>query len=95
VEHVLATAHTWRGGDGGFTIAPMGGLLLTLLLIRVILRLRIDLFAFAISIACGALFATMGAAVGFGTAIAVWVGGALLLAFVRSRARSFPRNASD
>ena len=92
---LLATAHTWRGGDGSFTIAPIAGLLLTLFLIRAVFHLRIGWPAFAVAIFSGALFATIGATWGFSVTVAIWVGAAFLSAAVRAHARPFPRNASD
>ena len=92
---LLATAHTWRGGDGSFTLAPIAGLLLTLVLLRAVLRLRIGWPAFAVAIFSGALFATSGATWGFSVTVAIWLAIALLVAAVRAHARPFPRNASD
>jgi hypothetical protein len=95
VGTLLATAHTWRGGDGSFTLAPIAGLLLTLVLARTILHLRIGWPAFAFAIASGALFATIGGTWGFSVTIALWLAIALLVAAVRAHARAFRRNASD
>ena len=92
---LLATAHTWRGGEGSFTIAPIAGLLLTLVLTRTILHLRIGWPAFAVAVFSGALFATIGATWGFSVTVALWLAIALLAAAVRAHARPFPRNASD
>jgi hypothetical protein len=95
VDTLLATAHTWRGGDGSFTLAPIVGLLLTLVLTQTILHFRIGWPAFAVAIASGALFATIGATWGFGVTVAIWLAVALLMSAVRAHARPFPRNASD
>jgi hypothetical protein len=73
VLDLFATAHTWRGGDGPFTIAPVVGLLLTLFLIRSLLRLPIGPVAAAFSVVAGALFATLGGRWGYSATLASWI----------------------
>jgi hypothetical protein len=91
---VLATAHTWRGGDGPYSIAPIVGLLLTLLLIGTILRLHVGLAAVGASIVLGTLFATLGERWGYTLMLSSWLIGFALLASIR-RAGLFRRNLSD
>ena len=90
---VLATAHSWRGGDGPFSIAPLAGLLLTLLLIRTVLHLRIGAAAVATSAVLGALFATLGGRWGYTVTLTCWSLAVLLVASFR-RAAPFRRNPS-
>jgi hypothetical protein len=92
---ILATAHTWRGGDGAFTIVPIVGLVLTLFLIRTVLRFRIGLAPVAISAVLGALFATIGGRWGYTVTISLWVVAAGLVAAGRGAAGPFCRNGSD
>jgi hypothetical protein len=92
----LATGHTWNGGDGPYTLAPLVGSVLTVLLIRSIVRQRIGIAALAISVVLGALFATIGGALGYTLTIATWVVGASLVgAILRSARGSFRGNPSD
>jgi hypothetical protein len=91
---MLATAHTWRGGDGPLSIAPLVGLLLTLLLIRTVMRLRVGFGAIGASVLLGALFATLGERWGYTVALSAWVGASALLAAILG-AGPFPRNLSD
>ena len=92
----LATGHTWNGGDGPYTLAPLVGSILTVLLIRSIVRQRIGIVALAISVVLGALFATIGGALGYTLTIATWVVGASLVgAILRSARGSFRGNPPD
>ena len=91
---VLATAHTWRGGNGPYSIAPIVGLLLTLLLIRTILRLHVGLAAVGTSVVLGALFATLGDRWGYTLMLSSWLVAFALLASIR-RAGPFRRNGPD
>jgi hypothetical protein len=91
---LLATAHTWRGGDGPFSIAPIVGLLLTLLLIRAVLRLRLGFGAIGASLLLGALFATLGDRWGYTVTISAWILASALFATILG-AGPFPRNLSD
>jgi hypothetical protein len=93
---LLATAHTWRGGDGPYTLAPMVGLILTLILIRSILRLPLGIPAFVASVALGSLFASVVDAWGFTLTVSTWIVSASLAgAALRSARRSFGGNLSD
>jgi hypothetical protein len=92
---LLATAHTWRGGDGPFTIVPIVGLVLTLFLIRTVLRFRIGLATVAISAVLGALFATIGGRWGYTVTISLWVLAVALVAAGRRASGPFWRNGSD
>ncbi|HZB01745.1 MAG TPA: hypothetical protein VE800_06525 [Actinomycetota bacterium] len=90
----LATAHTWRGGDGPFTVAPIVGLVVTLLLIRTILRLPLGPAAVGASAVLGTLFASLGARWGYTLILLSWVVAIALFASIR-RAGPFRRNISD
>ena len=92
---LLATAHAWRGGDGSFTIVPIVGLVLTLLLVRTVLRLRIGPATVAVSAVLGALFATIGGRWGYTLTIALWVFAVALVAAGQRSADSVRRNYSD
>ena len=92
---LLGTAHTWRGGDGPFTIVPIVGLLLTLLLMRAVLRVRIGLATVAVSAVLGALFATIGGRWGYTLTISLWVLAVALVNASRRAAGPFGRNHSD
>jgi hypothetical protein len=92
----LATGHTWSGGDGPYTLAPLIGSILTVLLIRSIVRQRIGIVALAVSVVLGALFATVSGAWGYTLTITAWVVGAVLLgSILRSARGSFRGNQSD
>jgi hypothetical protein len=93
---LLATAHMWRGGDGPFTLAPLVGLLVSLALVRIVLRWNIGLGALAVSVALGALFATFGDRLGFSLTTACWfLAFALVATIVRTARRPLRRNPSD
>jgi uncharacterized membrane protein (DUF485 family) len=93
---ILATGHTWSGGDGPYTLAPLVGSILTLLLFRTILRRPVGIVELAVSAVLGALFATISDAWGYTLTIATWIVSASLAAlFVRSARGSFGGNPSD
>jgi hypothetical protein len=92
---LLATAHTWRGGDGPYSIAPFLGLLLTLVLLRTILRVPLGLAAIGISAFLGTLFATFGERWGFVATSWLWLLSFALLAAVRRAPGPLRRNLSD
>jgi hypothetical protein len=94
MDEVLSTAHTWSGGDGPYSIAPIAGLVVTLLLIRTILRLRIGLASVGASAVLGSLFATLGERWGYTLILSYWVVGMALVASIR-RAGPLRRNISD
>lgn len=89
---VLATAHIWRGGDGPYTAAPIVGLLLTLLLIRRILRLPAGLPAVGISAVLGTVFATVGERWGYVATLWIWLLGFAALASLRRAPGPLRRN---
>jgi hypothetical protein len=91
---LVATAHTWTGGDGPYSVAPIVGLLLMLLLIRAVLRFPVGLAAIGISTVFGALFATLGERWGYTVTLSSWVLAVVLLARIQ-RAGAFRRNRSD
>ena len=93
---LLATAHTWRGGDGPYTLAPIVGLILTLILIRLILQLPLGIVAIAVSAVLGALFATISDEWGYTLTVATWIASASIAgAVLRSARGSFGDNRSD
>ena len=95
MEQMLATAHTWRGGDGPYTIAPMLGFLVTLLLVRVVLHRGITWGTVAVATGLGPLFATLGATVGYSLTVSGWLVGSLIAARMLRRPGSFGRSLSD
>ena len=93
---ILATGHTWSGGDGPYTFAPLVGSILTLLLIRSILKRHIGIVALAVSAVLGTLFATISDAWGYTLTIATWIVSASLAgAALRSARGSTGGNPSD
>jgi ABC-type thiamin/hydroxymethylpyrimidine transport system permease subunit len=95
MEQMLATAHTWRGGDGPYTVAPMLGLLVTLLLVRVVFRRGITWGTVAVATGLGPLFATLGATVGYSLTVSGWLVGSVIAARMIRQPGSFGRNLSD
>jgi hypothetical protein len=95
VFELLATAHTWRGGDGPYSIAPIAGLLLTLVLIRMVLRLPVGLAAIGASAFLGTLFATFSDRWGYVATSWLWLLSFALLAAVRRAPGPLRRNLSD
>ena len=92
----LATGHTWSGGDGPYTLAPLVGSILTVLMIRSIVGQRIGIATLVVSVVLGALFATISGTWGYTLTIAAWLVGALLVgAVLRSARGSFRGNPSD
>jgi hypothetical protein len=87
VLDIFATAHTWRGGDGPYSLAPMVGLILTLILIRSILRLPVGIPALVASVALGTLFSTAADTWGLTVTFSVWILGALIVSGPLGRAR--------
>jgi hypothetical protein len=92
---LLATAHTWTGGEDHYTLAPIAGVLLTLFAIRTILRMRIGVVAAVVAVALGAIFATLGASAGYSVAVSVWLLSFAAVAAVRRGARPLHGSASD
>jgi hypothetical protein len=94
--NLLATGHTWRGGDGPYTITPLVGLLLTLILIRFVLRFPLGVPALAASALLGTLFATASASWGYTITLSVWTLSFLLIAGRLRRTRgAFGGNPPD
>ena len=82
---ILGTGHPWRAIDGNMTPLPLLGLILTLLLIRFVLRQQIGIVAAAVSIALGTLFSTLADTWGFTVTFAVWLITAMALSAGRAR----------
>jgi ABC-type thiamin/hydroxymethylpyrimidine transport system permease subunit len=95
MEQMLATAHTWRGGDGPYTIAPILGFLVTLLLVRIVLHREITWGTVAVAAGLGPLFATLGATVGYSLTAQVWLIGSVIASRMLPRPGAFGRNPSD
>ena len=93
---LIATAHSWRGGDGPYTLAPILGLLLSLVLIRTVLGSRLGLGSVGASAALGALFATLGGRWGYPlTAAGLVLAFALAGGIARIGPGPLRRNPSD
>jgi small basic protein len=91
---LVATAHTWTGGDGPYSVAPIVGFMLTVLLIRAVLRFPVGLAVIGISTVFGALFATLGERWGYTVTLSSYVLAVVLLARIQ-RAGAVRRNRSD
>ncbi len=92
----LATAHSWHGGDGPMTFIPLTGLLLTLALIRLVLRMPIGVASLAVSAVLGTVFATVADTWGLTVAFSAWILGALLVGGRLQRSRgAFGGNPPD
>ena len=90
---LLATGHTWSGGGGPITWAPVAGLLLTLVLARSVLSLRLSPLTLGTSVLLGTLFAIGAETWGVTMTTSAWIVGALI---VSGRIRhTFGRNPSD
>jgi hypothetical protein len=85
MDLVLGTGHPWHGIDGDMTPLPLLGLILTLLLIRLVLRQPIGIVAAAVSIALGTLFSTLADTWGFTVTFSVWFTSAMALSAGRAR----------
>ena len=82
---ILGTGHPWRAIDGNMTPLPLLGLILTLLLIRFVLRRPIGIVAAAVSIALGTLFSSLADTWGFTVTFSVWFISAMALSAGRAR----------
>jgi hypothetical protein len=92
----VATGHSWSGGGGPITLTPLSGLLLTVVLARWFLGLRISPMLFGVSVFLGTPFALAADTWGLTTAIAGWVVAALVVAGrVRHTRGPLGRNPSD
>ncbi len=90
---LLATGHTWSGGGGPITWTPVAGLLLTLVLARSVLRLRLSPLTFGTSVLLGTLFAIGAETWGVTMTTSTWIVGALIVSGRRRHALG--RNPSD
>jgi uncharacterized membrane protein YhfC len=92
----VATGHSWSGGGGPITLAPLVGLLLTVVLARWFVGLRMSPMLLGLAVLLGALFAIAADTWGFTTSISAWVVLALILAGrVRHTRGTLGRNPSD
>jgi hypothetical protein len=85
MDLILGTGHPWHEIDGDMTPLPLLGLILTLLLIRFVLRQPIGIVAAAVSIALGTLFSTLADTWGFTVTLSVWLITATALSVGRAR----------
>jgi hypothetical protein len=85
MDLILGTGHPWHGIDGDMTPLPLLGLILTLLLIRFVLRQPIGIVAAAVSIALGTVFSTLADTWGLTVTFSVWFFGAMALSAGRAR----------
>jgi hypothetical protein len=94
MDLILGTGHPWHGIGGNMTPLPLLGLILTLLLIRFVLRQPIGIGAAAVSIALGTLFSTLADTWGLTVTFSVWIFGAMALSAGRARG-AFGGNRPD
>jgi hypothetical protein len=93
---LLATGHSWSGGGGPITLAPLVGFLLTVVLARWFVGLRISPILLGPAVLLGTLFAIAADTWGLTTAISAWVVIALIVAGrVRHARGTLRRNLSD
>jgi hypothetical protein len=85
MDLILGTGHPWHGIDGNMTPFPLLGLILTLLLIRFVLRQPIGIIAAAVSIALGTVFSTLTDSWGLTVTFSVWFVSAMALSAGRAR----------
>jgi hypothetical protein len=85
MDLILGTGHPWHEIDGNMTPFPLLGLILTLLLIRFVLRQPIGIIAAAVSIALGTVFSTLAASWGLTVTFSVWFISAMALSAGRAR----------
>ena len=90
---LLATGHTWSGGGGPITWTPVAGLLLTLVLARSVLKLRLSPLTLGTSVLLGTLFAIGAETWGVTMTTSAWIVGALIVSGRRRHALG--RNPSD
>ncbi len=96
VPDLLATGHAWSGGGGGFSLIPVLGMVLSIVLARFVLALRLSIPVTGVSVLLGALFAIAAEGLGLTIATSIWFLGAVGIASViRLGAGSLPRNTSD
>jgi hypothetical protein len=92
---LLGTGHLWSGGGGPITLTPIAGLLLTLMLTRWSLGLRLSPAMLGVSVFLGTLFAIAAETWGLTMTTSVWALVALASSFVRRTRGAFGRNFSD
>jgi hypothetical protein len=93
---LVATGHTWSGGGGPITLTPLAGLLLTVVLARWFLGLRVSPMVFGVSVLLGTLFALAAETWGLTTVFFAWVGAAIVVSGrVRHTRGTLGRNPSD
>jgi hypothetical protein len=85
MDLILGTGHPWHRIDGDMTPLPLLGLILTLLLIRFVLRQPIGIVAAAVSIALGTVFSTLADTWGLTVTFSVWFISAMALSAARAR----------
>ena len=85
MDLILGTGHPWHRIDGDMTPLPLLGLILTLLLIRFVLRQPIGIVAAAVSIALGTVFSTLADSWGLTVTFSVWLISAMVLSAGRAR----------
>lgn len=96
VRVLLATGHTWSGGGGGFSLIPVLGVILSLVLARSVLAFRFSILLAAVSVLLGTVFAIAAESVGLTIATSIWFLAAVGTASVIRLGRgSLPRNTSD
>jgi hypothetical protein len=92
---LIATGHSWSGGGGPITLTPLGGLLLTLMLARWSLGLRVSPAMLGVCVFLGTLFAIAAETWGLTMTTSLWVLAALVSGRVRHTRGTFGRNFSD
>ena len=96
LRSLLATGHTWSGGDGGFSLIPVLGVVLSIALARSVLALRLSFPLAALSVFLGTVFAIVADIAGLTIATSIWFLSAVGIASVIRLGRgSLPRNTSD
>lgn len=92
----LATGHAWSGGGGPITLAPLVGLLLTVVLSRWLVGLRISPLVLGVSVLLGTLFAVAADAWGMTVTLSAWTLAALVVSASLRRTRgTFGHSSSD
>ena len=96
LRDLLATGHTWSGGGGGFSLIPVLGMIVSIVLARSILAFRLSIPLAAASVFLGTAFAIAAEIAGLTITMSMWFLGAVVIAFMSRVARgSLPRNTSD
>ena len=87
----LATAHGWSAGAGSFSLLPVVGSAVTLVLLRTALRTSIGVAAVAASLVLGTIFWLLADAWGITLALSTFVASAGVIAIVTRSGRRAPR----